>query len=175
MIQTSIIRFAIGFPQKAYLWRRTYCVLYGPLLKASTICTSFMPFQVPSVPFTTEAFEGFATTEGLLSIDEDNLILEFKTKDSFIGLIQSEIKRIEIPLSILTGFEFQPKWFSNKIVVRTKKLEPLDSIPGSKQGVAKLSVQRKDRAIASEFASFVSLFISENQLKRLDEELNKLK
>ena len=133
-----------------------------------------MSFEVPSVPFTTEAYEGFATTEGLLSIEEDALILEFKTKDSFVGLIQSEIKRIEIPLSSLAGIEFQKKWYGNKIIVRTNRLEPLDQIPGSKQGEAKLTVQRKNRDLASDLVSYISLYVSENRLKRLEDELKKL-
>ena len=133
-----------------------------------------MSFEVPSVPFTTEAYEGFATTEGLLSIEEDALILEFKTKDSFVGLIQSEIKRIEIPLSSLAGIEFRKRWYSNKIIVRTNRLEPLNQIPGSKQGEAKLTVQRKNRDLASDLVSYISLYVFENRLKRLDDELKKL-
>ncbi|MFK7844747.1 MAG: hypothetical protein AB8G77_05550 [Rhodothermales bacterium] len=133
-----------------------------------------MSIEAPSVPFTTETYEGFATTEGLLSREENTLILEFKTKDSFVGLIQSEVKRVEIPLAILTGFEFKSKLLSNKILIRSNSLQTLDSIPGSKQGMVTLKIRRTDKETAAALASNISLYISESRLKRLDEELNKL-
>ena len=84
-----------------------------------------MSFEAPSVPFTTDAYEGFATTEGLLIAEGDQLVIEFKTKDNFVGLIQSEVKRIEIPLSDLQGFEFQRKMFGSKVIIRINSLKTL--------------------------------------------------
>lgn len=152
----------------------TYCVIADQKTKIHLPALQLMSIEAPSVPFTTETYEGFATTEGLLSREKDVLILEFKTKDSFVGLIQSEVQRVEIPLAILNGFEFKSKLLSNKILIRSNSLQTLDSIPGSKQGMVTLKVQRKDRELAAALASNISLYISENRLKRLDEELNKL-
>ena len=133
-----------------------------------------MSFDAPSVPFTTEAYEGFATTEGLLRLEADTIILEFKTKDAFVGLIQSELKRIEIPISALSSIEYKSKLLSNKLFLRSNSMQTLDEIPGSKQGVAVLNIRRQDREYASTLASTISLRLSENRLKRLDEEWKKL-
>ena len=133
-----------------------------------------MSFEAPSVPFTTEAYEGFATTEGLLKHEADAIIIEFKTKDAFVGLIQSEVKRITLPLADLTGIEFKSKMFSNKLYIRSNSMQILDKIPGSKQGVAVFKIRRQDRELASTLTSKISLWLSENRLKRLDEEWERL-
>ena len=56
-----------------------------------------------NVGFTSTDTTGMSQTEGIASIAGEKLILEHQTRDAFLGLLQSSIKIVEIPVQHLSN------------------------------------------------------------------------
>ncbi len=56
-----------------------------------------------NVGFTSTDTTGMSQTEGIASIAGEKLILEYQTMDAFLGLLQSSIKIVEIPVQHLSN------------------------------------------------------------------------
>ena len=137
------------------------------------LTASLSSLDPPSIPFTIEAYEGFGQTEGIIRFQKPNLILEFNTKDTFVGLLKSGIKKIVIGLPSVESFEYKSNFFRTKLTLRTNSLHLLENLPGSKHGVAKLTVKRSHKAEAASLTSFIALQLSEYRLRLLEDEMDR--
>ncbi|MFP4121913.1 MAG: hypothetical protein ACOC07_15720 [Coleofasciculus sp.] len=127
-----------------------------------TLLSISLPFSFANV------YEGFAKAQGILRVDEDTLTLEFEIKDNFFGVLKSEIKEVIIPIQYIESVTLNKSWLKTVLIVRVQSLKILSHIPKHNQAQLWLYISRKDRNIASKFASFLRLKISENEIKLLD-------
>jgi hypothetical protein len=128
-----------------------------------------MTLPCPSLPFSfANVYEGFAKAKGILRVDENALILEFEIKDNLFGVLKSGIKEVIIPIQYIDSVTLNKSWLRTALVVRVQSLKLLGHIPKHNQGQIWLYISRNNRDIASQFASFLRLKISENQLELLD-------
>jgi len=128
-----------------------------------------MTLPCPSLPFSfANVYEGFAKAQGILRVDENALTLEFEIKDNLFGVLKSGIKEVIIPIQYIDAVTLNKSWLRTALVVRVQSLKLLGHIPKHNQGQLWLYISRKDRNIASNFASCLRLKISENQLELLD-------
>lgn len=128
-----------------------------------------MTLPCPSLPFSfANVYEGFAKAQGILRVDENALTLEFEIKDNLFGVLKSGIKEVIIPIQYIESVTLNKSWLRTALIVRVQSLKILSHIPKHNQGQLWLYISWKDRDIASKFASFLRLKISENQLKLLD-------
>ena len=51
------------------------------------------------VPFSRQAYAGFGSVKGLISLESPELVLEFETCDAILGVIKTSPKEIRLPLS----------------------------------------------------------------------------
>ena len=121
-----------------------------------------------SIPFTIEVYDGLAETEGMARLEGDQLVLEFRTRDAILGVVSSELKEIEIALDGLASAEYKQRWWGTKLLLRGRQLKFLDPVPGSKAGEVALSIARKDREQAEQFALAVQIRITEQGIRRMD-------
>ncbi|MEQ9549525.1 MAG: hypothetical protein RIM23_07895 [Coleofasciculus sp. G3-WIS-01] len=122
-----------------------------------------------SIPFSfVNVYEGFAKAQGILRVDENTLTLEFEIKDNFFGVLTSGIKEVIIPIKYIDSVTLNKNWLRTTLVVRVQSLKLLSHIPKHNQGKLWLYISRNDRDIASRFASFLRLKISENEINLLD-------
>ncbi|HLW68916.1 MAG TPA: hypothetical protein VKS79_26630 [Gemmataceae bacterium] len=109
-----------------------------------------------TVPFTLEeVYSGFANCHGLIRDEGEHLVLEFQIQDSLVGLIKSGVKQVRIPLAELASVALERKWFgmSTNIVIQLSHMQPVQDVPGMKQGRLVLAIARKDREAAAKFVA----------------------
>lgn len=124
-----------------------------------------------SVAFEIHNFnQAFMEVQGLLSVYEESILLEFERKEEVFGKNKSALKEVRIPYSDLEEMEWKKGFFRSKIILVGKTMRSLNDVPGAEQGRLVMNVKRKDRDDAERVASRVRLRISEERLNSLDEE-----
>jgi len=123
-----------------------------------------LPFKIDDL------YEGFAESEGLLSFDKLSLKIEFSTKDSFIGLIKSDLKLVYIPLNKIAKIKYKKGFFSDKMFIVTNSLDVAQKLPGSEGNEVELGIKKKNREDAQMFSSRINLLIAENRLDEIEHE-----
>lgn len=121
-----------------------------------------VPFEITNIT------HGFQKASGLLSWDQDRLLLEYEIEDAFVGLFKTEVKEASISISDLLNVTFNKNIFSAKLIIEAKSLKVLQEIPGTEQARCELKIKRNDRDKAARLASNVQLAISEHRLNEMD-------
>lgn len=113
-------------------------------------------------------YYAFAEAIGLANFSGDTLMLEFRIRDSLLGLIKSGIKEYKFHIKDLESLTFQKNLFSSRLLIKARKMETFVNFPGSQQGEIPLQIKRKDRELAEQFSAHLNWRISEYQLKQID-------
>jgi len=123
-----------------------------------------------SLPFSIEELNGgFMKVEGILRVEEYNLVFEFQKKDAVIEIYQSEVKTESIPLTELAMLEYKKGWFSDKLILHSRRASSFKDLPGKDLTERILKIKKKNRNIAANITSTLNLQLSEIRLKELDE------
>src|SRR5690554_2967552 len=123
-----------------------------------------------SLPFSIEELNGgFMKVEGILRVEEYNLVFEFQKKDAVIEIYQSEVKTESIPLTELAMLEYKKSWFSDKLILHSRRASSFKDLPGKDLTERILKIKKKNRNIAANITSTLNLQLSEIRLKELDE------
>jgi hypothetical protein len=127
------------------------------------------------VPFTmeNEAHMGLSETQGLLSSDGRNLVIEFRVADTVFGLMKTAPKEILIPLADIQSIRFEKKYLgiTASIVLRVRNMQVLQALPDAKLGKVTLKVSRRERPAAEEFCLAVHEVIVRLRGARLENEI----
>jgi len=111
-----------------------------------------------TVPFTIQnVFQGFAETEGILSVDGTDLKLEFQTTDAVIGLLKSGVREVRLPLEEVEEIAFRKGWFGCSLVVRVSGMRGASEVPNFKQGEFVLSISKKHSQAAADLVSSIQI------------------
>ncbi len=103
----------------------------------------------------------FTDTFGLLGIQEGRLVLEFESKDAFIGAYSSGVEGLEMLPDDVSSIEFKKGLFRARLYIRARSMKLFEKIPGAKHGTIQLRVKRKHRAQAEELAMFLQHRLAE--------------
>ena len=122
--------------------------------------------MVSSVPFSyTGSVAEMINVKGVLRLEDENLVLSFRKPDPFTFIKRKKLPPNEvcIPLTQVDALEFlnSPLLLHVRLRLRVRKLEFLDSIPGSDGAEIVLWSRRRYKPIASELANLVTLRILE--------------
>ena len=124
-----------------------------------------------AIPFKIEdVYEGLAESIGILSTDGKYLNFEFQTKDSFIGLIKSQVKLVKLNITDIKTIRFKKGWFSSKIFLSTKSLLHTKDFPGGSREEFKFKIENKNNEDAMQFVSHINLIIAEFRLSTVENE-----
>ncbi len=111
-----------------------------------------------SVPFTIQnVFQGFAETEGILSIDNTDLKLEFQTSDNILGLLKSGVREVRLPLDKVEEITFRKRWLGCSLIIRVAEMRGAAEVPNFSQGEILLSIGKKHSQAASDLVSAIQL------------------
>tara|TARA_R110002124_G_scaffold285065_2_gene463140 strand:+ start:4619 stop:4996 length:378 start_codon:yes stop_codon:yes gene_type:complete len=122
-----------------------------------------------SLPFVIDQLNGgFMLVEGILSVKDHKLFIEFQKKDAVVGAYKSDLSTIEIPFSDIDMMEYKKGFFSSKLIIHGKNARALTELPGDDLTVRALKVKKKNREIAANISSKVNLELSEMKLRELD-------
>lgn len=126
-------------------------------------------FERISFPFTiSELFHGFAQAHGIFRVEEDAVVLEYVVQDGFLGAIKSSVRTLRISYGQIESLTMRKGWWRRSIVLRTATMDAPTSIPGNATGEIRLSIKREDKPKAQEAISRLSLRMSEERLKKIE-------
>src|SRR5947207_9130113 len=129
----------------------------GPAWLSSIVRQTVMTMK-PTVPFTIRnVYQGFAETEGILSMDGADLKLEFQTTDNVVGLLKSGVREIRLPLDGVEEVCFQKGWFGCSLVIRVAEMRGASEVPNFKRGEIALSIAKKHSKAAADFISSIQI------------------
>ena len=111
-----------------------------------------LPFELaPSIQATQEGTIGL---RGLLHAEGADVLLDVRP---IHPLGEGEVETHRFPLSALSAVEFKTGWFSSRLILRPRRLGAFDALPAFEPEALALRVRRADRALASRWATEISL------------------
>jgi hypothetical protein len=120
------------------------------------------------IPFSTdEAYAGLAAVEGIMLVEDDQVILEYQMKDNILGMLKSETRELVIPFEELAEVHYKRNWFVSRFRMQVNSMRILGEFPAGKGGQISLKVPRKQKENAKEIESYINLRLSEIRLDRL--------
>ena len=117
-----------------------------------------------------DIYMGLAEINGLLRVVNNVLEIEYKVKDTTLGLMDSSVKSCHIPLKIIDSIEVEKKWFSVRFELVFNRIPDLDNPFQLEQNRLVLKVKKENFDRAHSFRSRLMYGILENKLDHLDEE-----
>ena len=113
-------------------------------------------------------------SEGVLRLHSDGLILEFQMKDSLIGLIKSDVRKVRIPFDWIDDVALRSNLFRTDLYISVSSVEGVADIPGYKEGRVRLRILRRHKKDARVMAHEASTMVSQSKLDRLERDLEAL-
>lgn len=123
-----------------------------------------------AIPFTCPDANDFVEVHGLLRYDTSGIHLEFQSKDAVFGVIKSALKTVGIAPDSLRDIRYKRSFFWHYLILQTRDMRTLASVPGAKSGEVRLKIRKTDAPQAKSLAIHVSSALTEARLKRLVEE-----
>lgn len=108
---------------------------------APSFTTRNIHVSVDSVLF----YSGFFIEKGVIRIEKDCLLIEYRKVDSLFGVLKSKVKEVRIPLSEITNVKLERKFWLSKLTLRAKSLKTFEDVPGESDGYLKLTFTPRAR------------------------------
>ena len=125
--------------------------------------------KINSLPFKiTNAAHGFGEAAGILRLEDDTLLVEFRIQDNMVGILKSEIKVVEVHFEDLEEVSFTKGIFGHSLKIRIPWMALSDQIPSEKPGEWTFRIVRKDAEIALDFVSSIRLVKADEQLRNAE-------
>ncbi|MEX0608408.1 MAG: hypothetical protein WD016_03760 [Balneolaceae bacterium] len=122
-----------------------------------------------SLPFSIEDLHGgFMKVEGILRVEDENLVFEYQKKDAVLEAYQSELKTQTIDLHEIDILEHKKGWFSDKLILHGKRGSSFKELPGKDLTERVLKVKKKHRNHAANLTSNLNLLLSEKKLRDME-------
>ena len=94
--------------------------------------------------------------KGILSIDEEELLFEYKLYDQTLTSI-STLNKYSINVDLLKSIRFKKTLFNNYVIIETDSTVFLDPLPGSSNGTIHLKIDREHKNQAEDFCSKINV------------------
>ena len=121
-----------------------------------------IPFKIKDV------YEGLAEVDGLLTVEQSCLRIEFQTKDSIVGVLKSDLKEIRIFFEDLQEIQYRKKFFGDILRIRTGSMASLRDVPKNEAGEITLHINKRNRKQARMVVSNINLAVAQKDLKNLE-------
>ena len=101
-----------------------------------------------AVPF--RRFGLLASYEGLVRRDGDQLCVEYRMADGFVGLLKGGVREVRIPLADLASAELvEPDAGDPRLVLQARQMAAVEGLPGATDGRVELLIDRSHREAAA--------------------------
>ncbi len=122
-----------------------------------------IPFKIKNMNY------GLSEASGLLHLGEEELIFEFESRDSVIGVIKSGLQEHNVSLADIDEINYLPKWIGARVEVVGRSMKVMAGIPGSEHGTVTLHIRHKHKKQAERAVSTARLVLSEHKLNSLED------
>lgn len=161
-----------------YLWIIFPVLGWGMALVLHGILTHYFPslmVMMLDVESSTEADEisstaaftisdlygNMAKASGVALIQDDDLLIEYETKDTVLGIIKSGVKELHIPLSDIASARLSRQFWSTKLTLQSHRLKSFEDFPGHTSGKVELVFDRQTRAASERLAADIARRIAQ--------------
>ncbi|TVQ66364.1 MAG: hypothetical protein EA360_05880 [Balneolaceae bacterium] len=120
-----------------------------------------------------ELYAGLAELNGLVRMEKDSLVLEYNLKDDVLGMFNSELKVLKIPFHAIEDVIVKKKWFSARFDLYLNRLPNTDKTIDVKGNCLSFIIKKAELEKARSLRSTLMLRVSEERLRRIDEEEEK--
>lgn len=94
-------------------------------------------------------------TDGMITCEDDKLVVEYQSQDSLIGIWQSKVKSVEIPISEITSIRLDRKMWAADLVMQGKRMRVFNNLPGSQGGALRVKINRQSQNAAAKLVQEV--------------------
>tara|TARA_R100001143_G_scaffold63590_1_gene72948 strand:+ start:14271 stop:14768 length:498 start_codon:yes stop_codon:yes gene_type:complete len=122
-----------------------------------------------------DQYMGMAELSGLLRVEKEHIVLEYSLKDEVLGMFNSDLKVLKIPLHSIDDIIVKKKWFSGRFIIYLNRLPKTDKSLHIKENTITFKIKKKELERAESVRSSLRLRISEDKLQRLEDEDNQQK
>lgn len=119
-----------------------------------------------------DQYMGMAELSGLLRVEKEHVVLEYSLKDEVLGMFNSDLKVLKIPLLSIDDIKVKKKWFSVRFIIYLNRLPKTDKSLHLKENTISFIVKKSELEKAESIRSSLMLRISEEKLQRLEDEDN---
>ena len=129
-------------------------------------------------PNTAESLRLVSEIRGLAFIDDDSLCLEYTVETVASALLGKmggggRVHNVRLPLHQLSQVEYKNYYVSALLRVLPARLSVLKDMHGVQENRLSLTIKRRDRDLAKQYASHINLRIAELRLEQLDQASDK--
>lgn len=100
------------------------------------------------VGFTIPDPMGLTESQGIISLEDDKLLIEYQTLDSMLGFLKTRVKVAEVAIEQLTSARLVQGLWATELVLAGKNMRTFGNAPGSAGGKLKLKINRLSRRAA---------------------------
>lgn len=101
------------------------------------------------VTFTTTDPMYLSETQGMVSADDEHVVIEYQTIDSMLGLIKTGVKVVEIPYSDISSARVEQKLWNTEFVLQGKNMRAIGNVPGASKGSMRVKISRGSTGAAA--------------------------
>ena len=109
--------------------------------------------HTPAIAFRFHTSNEFMEHMGLVRLEGGELILEYQSKDAFIGAFKSDVKVVPLPLDLISAVKFKNRMFSAQMTIQARDMKSLEGLPSATQGRIQLKFKRDVRGEAEQLAN----------------------
>jgi len=115
-----------------------------------------------NVAFTVGDSSGLLESEGLISLIDDTLRVEYQTADSVLGLLKTSLKEVEISVSEIRQARIERKMFGSELVLLGTSMRIFRNLPGATGGNFRIKVSRQSQLAAQNLVDGISTLKSKD-------------
>lgn len=133
-----------------------------------------------SIPYKYSMYEGtqlhestelnkYKEVKGILSFADRELLFEYKVYDAYGNGI-SNLSKFAIQLDNIKSIQYKKGFLftGGKLIIKANQWAFFEPLPGSDQGVIKLSIKRRDRSEAIRMSTKLNLYMSQQRLDDME-------
>ena len=104
--------------------------------------------------------DGLSVEKGLLSLEDDFLVMEYRKVGGIFGQSKSEVKEIKIPLKEIVGVRLERLFWMSKLILQGQRLKTFENVPGESGNSLHLTFYPRSRVAVHNLARDIEAKIS---------------
>ena len=119
-----------------------------------------------------DIYGGLAEISGLVRLKDETLIIEYQVQDELFGMLQSNVKNVKLPFTMIDSIEVEKRWFRHRFKIFLNQLPHTEKPLTIEGNCLTFLIKKADKERALSLRSRLMMQISEQKLKDLDRELD---
>ena len=113
-----------------------------------------------------DSSDGFSESLGLLILEEDGVVIQFRTQDAILGVAKSDVEEVDVPFHDIDDFVYKKTLFGAKVRIVVNDMNYADDLPFCEINTITMSIKKRDRERAEQFVHAARLRLSERAYRR---------